>query len=483
VARTIPLDRYRNIGILARLDAGRTTVTERILAVTDRPDPAAEGARAALGKPAWVEQDNERQITLTSAATSCVWQDCRITIVELSAAGRQGGDRALGVLDGVVLVIDGVAGVADGVAALFDDTEAQGLARLVFVNKLDREGADLSAVVAAIAARGSVKPVLLQLPIGAGAGLRGIVDLVEMQATLWRDAGHDAPAEEVEIPSDLLAAAQLARAEIVAAVGAEGSDVAVLRQALKIAVRSGSIVPVLCGSAFRNRGIRRLLDAVVDYLPAPSDLAAHAGVAADGNRVERRPADGKGEIRAEQAALQHRHDRPRRSWQDVADRGDHQGAGQDRRRDLHRVRPDRQGAGRARPRHHDLDRARGIRDQEPPLRARRLPRPRRLCEEHDHRRGADGRRDPGGVRRRRPDAADPRAHPARPPGRRAGAGGVPEQDGHGRRSRAGRAGRAGSARAAESYQFPGDDIPIIKGSALCALEDKQPEIGERRSWS
>jgi elongation factor G len=291
VARTIPLDRYRNIGILARLDAGRTTVTERILAVTDRPDPAAEGARAALGMPAWVEQDNERQITLTSAATSCVWQDCRITIVELSAAGRQGGDRALGVLDGVVLVIDGVAGVTDGVAALFDDTEAQGLARLVFVNKLDREGADLSAVVAAIAARGTVKPVLLQLPIGAGAGLRGIVDLVEMQATLWREAGYDAPAEEVEIPSDLLAAAEQARAEIVAAVGAKGSDVAVLRQAVKMAVRSGSIVPVLCGSAFRNRGIRRLLDAVVDYLPAPSDMAAHAGVAADGNRVERRPAD------------------------------------------------------------------------------------------------------------------------------------------------------------------------------------------------
>ena len=291
MARTIPLDRYRNIGILARLDAGRTTVTERILAVTDRPDPAAEGARAALGMPAWVEQDNERQITLTSAATSCVWHDCRITIVELPAAGRRGGDGALGVLDAAVLVIDGVAGVTDGVAALFDDVEAQGLARLVFVNKLDREGADLSAAVAAIEARGTAKPVLLQLPIGAGAGLRGIVDLVDMQATLWRDAGHDAPAEEVEIPSDLLAAAEAARAEIATLVGAEGADAAALRQAIKAAVRSGSIVPVLCGSAFRNRGIRRLLDAVVHYLPAPSDMAAHAGVAADGNRVERRPAD------------------------------------------------------------------------------------------------------------------------------------------------------------------------------------------------
>jgi elongation factor G len=291
VARTIPLDRYRNIGILARLDAGRTTVTERILAVTDRPEPAAEGARAALGLPAWVEQDNERQITLTSAATSCVWRDCRVTIVELPAARRQGGDRALSVLDGVVLVIDGVAGMSDGVAGLLDEIEAQGLAQLVFVNKLDREGADLSAVVAAIAARGTAKPVLLQLPIGAGAGLRGIVDLIEMRATLWRDAGHDAPSEEVEIPSDLLAAAEAARAEIGQAVGETSSDAAALRRAVKAAVRSGAVAPVLCGSAFRNRGVRRLLDAVVDYLPAPSDMAAHAGVAADGNRVERRPAD------------------------------------------------------------------------------------------------------------------------------------------------------------------------------------------------
>ncbi len=291
MARTIPLDRYRNIGILARLDAGRTTVTERILAVTDRPEPAAEGARAALGLPAWVEQDNERQITLTSAATSCVWRDCRVTIVELPAARRQGGDRALSVLDGVVLVIDGVAGMSDGVAGLLDEIEAQGLAQLVFVNKLDREGADLSAVVAAIAARGTAKPVLLQLPIGAGAGLRGIVDLIEMRATLWRDAGHDAPSEEVEIPSDLLAAAEAARAEIGQAVGETSSDAAALRRAVKAAVRSGAVAPVLCGSAFRNRGVRRLLDAVVDYLPAPSDMAAHAGVAADGNRVERRPAD------------------------------------------------------------------------------------------------------------------------------------------------------------------------------------------------
>ena len=155
-----------------------------------------------------------------------------------------------------------------------------------------------------------------------------------------------------------------------------------------------------------------------------------------------------------QAALQHWDDRPRRSWQDVADRGDHQGPGRDRRGDVHGVRPDRRRAGREGARHHDQHGARRVPDDEPPLRPRRLPRPRRLREEHDHRRGADGRRDPGGVGRRRPDAADPRAHPARPSGRRAGAGRVPEQGRHGRRPGAARPRRARGARAAHQVQVP-----------------------------
>ena len=164
---------------------------------------------------------------------------------------------------------------------------------------------------------------------------------------------------------------------------------------------------------------------------------------------------GQREIQPQQAALQYRHDRSRRPWQDVADGCDHEDSGGDRRRDVHRLRPDRQGAGREGARHHDLDRARRVRDGQPPLCARRLPGPRRLCEEHDHRRRADGRRDPGRVGGRRPDAADPRAHPAGPPGRRAGAGRVPEQGRHGRRSGAARARRARGARAAVEVPVPG----------------------------
>ena len=178
---------------------------------------------------------------------------------------------------------------------------------------------------------------------------------------------------------------------------------------------------------------------------------------------DRETSDGQREIRAHQAALQHRHDRSRRPWQDVADGGDHQGSGGDRRGDAHGLRPDRQGAGREGARHHDLDRACRVRDRQAPLRARRLPRPRRLREEHDHRRGADGRRDPGRVGRRRPDAADPRAHPARPPGRRSGAGRVHEQGRHGRRPGAARAGRARGSRAAVEVRVPGRQDPDRQG--------------------
>ena len=158
---------------------------------------------------------------------------------------------------------------------------------------------------------------------------------------------------------------------------------------------------------------------------------------------------------------------------------------EDRRRHLHRLRPDRQGAGREGARHHDLDRARRVRDAEPPLRPRRLPRPRRLREEHDHRRRADGRRDPGGVRRRRPDAADPRAHPARPPGRRAGAGGVPEQGRHGGRPRTARAGRDGSARAAVApTSSPATTFRSSRAPRCARWKTRKPETRRAvRSWS
>lgn len=283
MTRTIPLDRYRNIGILATPDAGRTTTTERLLAATAREESAARGhVRASDTVPAWVEQDNERDITLTSAATSCVWRDCRINIVELPASTQLADGDAFSVLDGAVVVIDGVAGVTPAVATALGRAEDRGVGRLVFVNKLDREGADLDAVVAAISAEGGMPAVLLQLPIGAGAGLKGLVDLVGQQATLWTET-YDSPGEDGPIPYELAAVAEAARAKIIALVapGQDGLAPTALREKLREAVDAGRVVPVLCGSAFRNRGIRRLLDAVVDYLPAPqgSDEAPFSGLA------------------------------------------------------------------------------------------------------------------------------------------------------------------------------------------------------------
>ena len=292
MTRTIPLDRYRNIGILATPDAGRTTTTERLLAATAREESAARGhVRASDTVPAWVEQDNERDITLTSAATSCVWRDCRINIVELPASTQLADGDAFSVLDGAIVVIDGVAGVTQAVASALARAEDRGVGRLVFVNKLDREGADLDAVVAAISAQGGMPAVLLQLPIGAGAGLKGLIDLVGQQATLWAET-YDSPGEDGAIPYELAASAEAARAKIIAVVapGQNGIAPSVLRDKLREAVRAGRLIPVLCGSAFRNRGIRRLLDAVVDYLPAPSEVALKAR-AADGQSVERLGSD------------------------------------------------------------------------------------------------------------------------------------------------------------------------------------------------
>jgi len=292
MTRTIPLDRYRNIGILASPDAGRTTTTERLLAVTAREESSARGhVRSSGGTPSWVEQDNERDITLTSAATSCFWRECRINIVELPATSRLADDGALSVLDGAIVVIDGVAGMTEAVGTALQQAEERGIACLMFVNKLDREGTDLDALVEAISARGRAQALLMQLPIGAGAGLKGLVDLVGSQATLWASS-FDAPGEDGPIPEALVADAAAGRARIVAAVapGLDSIGAEALRAKLHEAVRTGRVVPVLCGSAFRNRGIRRLLDAVVDYLPAPSEVALKAR-ATDGQAIERHASD------------------------------------------------------------------------------------------------------------------------------------------------------------------------------------------------
>jgi elongation factor G len=290
MTRTIPLNRYRNIGILASPDAGRTTTTERLLATASSHDLPSSALPASGRLPAWAEQDNERDITQTSAATSCFWRDYRINIVELPPAGRLRDDGMLAALDGAVLVIDGTSGITPAVAAALDQAEAHGIPCLVFVNKLDREATDLDAIVAALSARGRGRAVLLQLPIGAGAGLSGLVDPVDGRTTIWAP-GHDAPGQDRSVPAEMSASAAAARAEIASAVAAdEVLDDQALRVRLHDAVRGGRIVPVLCGSAFRNRGIRRLLDAIVDYLPAPSEIVLRLQ-AADGQAIERPVSD------------------------------------------------------------------------------------------------------------------------------------------------------------------------------------------------
>ncbi|HWL21933.1 MAG TPA: GTP-binding protein [Bradyrhizobium sp.] len=267
MSRTVPLARLRNIGILAQLDAGRTTTTERILAAARpaSPAPSARGAAAV-----WLEPD-ARGITLTSAATQCAWRDHYLTIVELPGGGAFAtvGERALKVVDAVVTVLDSVSGVEPMTETAWRKADTQGLARVAFVNKLDRDGADFASCVAALDGRLGAKPVVLQLPIGLGAGFVGVVDLVRMRATLWRD-GTSAGFVEGEIPAEMAAEATEYRGKLIVAFG----DLAPadMKAAIREATLAHRAVPVLCGSAFRNKGIPALLDAIVDFLPTPAEL-------------------------------------------------------------------------------------------------------------------------------------------------------------------------------------------------------------------
>ncbi|HLY57437.1 MAG TPA: GTP-binding protein [Stellaceae bacterium] len=265
----IPIDRYRTIGILASQDAGRTTTTERILAIAELSDAMAD------------PMADERAITQTSGATSCDWHGHRLNLIELPALGRPVDSAAMNAIDAVVVVVDAERGVTPEVDAALAQAASRGLARLVFVNKLDRAGSDFEAI-----ARSVAQGLPLQLPIGAGAGLAGLVDVVGMIGLLW-PANADA-AEHGVIPSEFQAAAAAAHQALATAVG--GKDGAALGPAIREAVRAGTLVPVLCGSAFRNRGTRRLLDAIVDYLPAPSDVA-HKAFAADGTEIEQQASD------------------------------------------------------------------------------------------------------------------------------------------------------------------------------------------------
>jgi len=291
MARTTPLDRYRNIGIMAHIDAGKTTTTERILYYTGRSHKIGEVHDGAATMD-WMEQEQERGITITSAATTCNWNDHRINIID--TPGHVDFtievERSLRVLDGAVAVFDSVGGVEPQSETVWRQADKYGVPRLCFVNKMDRIGADFFRCVDMIEDRLGAVPVVLQLPIGAEAEFVGLVDLIKMKGIIWKDETLGAEFDEGDIPAELAEQAASYREKMIEAA-VEQDDAAMEayldgtepdEETIKRCIRKGTIegafVPVLCGSAFKNKGVQPLLDAVVDYMPAPTEVAAIKGV-------------------------------------------------------------------------------------------------------------------------------------------------------------------------------------------------------------
>ena len=304
MARSHPLDMYRNIGIMAHIDAGKTTTTERILYYTGKSYKIGE-VHEGTATMDWMEQEQERGITITSAATTCFWNDHRINIID--TPGHVDFtievERSLRVLDGAVACFDGVAGVEPQSETVWRQAEKYKVPRMCFVNKLDRTGANFEMCVDMIKDRLGARPAVLYLPIGIEGGFKGLVDLVENRAIIWLEESLGAKFEYQDIPDDLKDAAATARSELIEMAVEQDDDLmeAYLEgteptaEQLKKLIRKGtlnfSFVPVLCGSAFKNKGVQPLLDAVVDYLPSPLDVPAIKGVSLDGEKEDTRPAD------------------------------------------------------------------------------------------------------------------------------------------------------------------------------------------------
>ncbi len=302
MARSHPLAMYRNIGIMAHIDAGKTTTTERILYYTGKSYKIGE-VHEGTATMDWMEQEQERGITITSAATTCFWNDHRINIID--TPGHVDFtievERSLRVLDGAVACFDGVAGVEPQSETVWRQAEKYHVPRMCFVNKLDRTGANFERCVEMIKDRLGARPLVLYLPIGLESDFKGLVDLVENRAIIWLEESLGAKFEYQDIPADLKDAAAAARAELIemaveqddAVMEAylEGTepDVATLKKLIRKGTLNFSFVPVLCGSAFKNKGVQPLLDAVVDYLPSPLDIPPVEGLKLDGVTPDSRP--------------------------------------------------------------------------------------------------------------------------------------------------------------------------------------------------
>jgi elongation factor G len=288
--RTNKIEDYRNFGIMAHIDAGKTTTTERILYYTGKSHKIGEVHDGAATMD-WMEQEQERGITITSAATTAFWNGKRLNIID--TPGHVDFtievERSLRVLDGAVAVLDGNQGVEPQTETVWRQADRYDVPRIVFVNKMDKIGADFEKCVESIRDRLGVKAVPIQLPIGAESRFRGVVDLIRMKAVVWETEGLGAKYHDEEIPEDLRAAADEARHFMVenavelddeameAYLNGEEVTEETLKKCVRTAVLSGAFYPVLCGSAFKNKGVQPLLDAVVDYLPSPVDIPPTEG--------------------------------------------------------------------------------------------------------------------------------------------------------------------------------------------------------------
>ncbi len=306
--RTVPLEKMRNIGIMAHIDAGKTTTTERILYYTGRTHKIGE-VHEGTATMDWMAQEQERGITITSAATTCQWNDITINIIDTPGHVDFTAEveRSLRVLDGACAVFDAVAGVQPQTETVWRQADKYGVPRICFINKMDRVGADFFFSVKTIVDRLNARPVPIQIPVGAEDQFKGVVDLVKMKARIWRDETLGAKYDDVEIPAELVETAKKYRDELIEAVSEyEGNDVLMekyiegqaitekeLQEGIRKATLARKIFPVICGSSFKNKGVQNLLDAVVDYLPSPLDVPPIQGVSVDNpdEHMERKASD------------------------------------------------------------------------------------------------------------------------------------------------------------------------------------------------
>ncbi|MBN2716785.1 MAG: elongation factor G [Deltaproteobacteria bacterium] len=305
MAKKPSIDHTRNIGIMAHIDAGKTTLTERILFYTGISHKIGE-VHEGTAQMDWMPQEQERGITITSAATACNWKDCRINIIDTPGHVdfTMEVERSLRVLDGAIGVFDGVAGVEPQSETVWRQANKYHVPRLAFVNKLDRTGADFERCVKMIRDRLGARPVRMQLPFGSESGFKGVVDLLSQKLVVWNDDSLGVEFDIQEIPEELLDEVAIAREELIEAAAdfdenlmvayLEGDEIAVdkIQAAIRKGVIACNLVPVFCGSAFKNKGVQPILDAVVDYLPSPVDLPPVKGVHPHtGKEVERIPSE------------------------------------------------------------------------------------------------------------------------------------------------------------------------------------------------